>query len=145
MRRIIVWAAGTVAVLVLLFTYPTSTSSTGSGGTETVISAGVSSGFDAESTAGTTGSQFSGSVVQTRYGPVQVQISVDGEKITDVSVLQYPDGDPRSSQINDYALPVLIQETLDAQSASVDMVSGATYTSQGYAQSLQNALDQAGL
>ena len=65
--------------------------------------------------------------------------------ITDVSVLQYPNGKGRDAEINSYALPTLIQETLDQQSAQIDMVSGATVTSTGYVQSLQSALDQAGL
>ena len=62
-----------------------------------------------------------------------------------MQVLQYPSGNGTDAQINGYALPVLIQETLDAQSANIDMVSGATVTSGGYTESLQSALDQAGL
>ncbi|MHB9856158.1 FMN-binding protein [Streptomyces krungchingensis] len=85
----------------------------------------------------------SGSTVQTRYGPVQVQLTLDGSKITAARALQAPDGDPRSQQINSTAIPTLIQETLDAQSVHIDTVSGATYTSEGYISSLQNALDQA--
>ena len=56
---------------------------------------------------------------------------------------EYPNGNGRDQQINSYALPQLVSETLSAQSASIDMVSGATYTSQGYLQSLQSAIDQA--
>ena len=78
-------------------------------------------------------------------GPVQVQLTVAAGKITDVSVVQYPNGNGRDQEINAYALPILVQETLDAQSAQIDMVSGATVTSDGYLQSLQSALDQAGL
>jgi uncharacterized protein with FMN-binding domain len=74
-----------------------------------------------------------------------VEITTAGGAITKVSVLQYPRGDPRDDQINGYALPILVQEAMDAQSANIDMVSGATYTSEGYLQSLQSALDQAGL
>ena len=81
----------------------------------------------------------------TQYGPVQVEITTAGGAITKVSVLQYPSGDPRDDQINGYALPILVQEAMDAQGANIDMVSGATYTSEGYLQSLQSALDQAGL
>jgi uncharacterized protein with FMN-binding domain len=62
-----------------------------------------------------------------------------------VSVLQYPDGNGKDAEINGYALPILIRETQDSQSADIDMVSGATVTSDGYLQSLQSALDQAGL
>lgn len=86
-----------------------------------------------------------GSVAQTRWGPVQVQLTVDNGKITQVSVLQYPDGNGKDQQINARALPVLISETVSAQNADIDMVSGATVTSQGYLTSLQSALDQAGL
>ena len=84
-------------------------------------------------------------MAQTQWGPVQVELTVSGGKVTDVSVLQYPSGNGRDVEINNYALPVLIQETLDQQSAGIDMVSGATVTSVGYLQSLQSALDQAGL
>ena len=76
---------------------------------------------------------------------MQVAITTDGGAITEVSVLEYPSSDSRDVEINNYALPILIQETIDAQSANVDMVSGATFTSIGYQQSLQSALDQAGL
>jgi uncharacterized protein with FMN-binding domain len=65
--------------------------------------------------------------------------------ITDVSVVEYPNGNGRDQEINARALPVLIQETLKAQSADIDMVSGATVTSDGYLESLQSALDKAGL
>ena len=58
---------------------------------------------------------------------------------------QYPNGNSQDVEIARYALPILIQETIDQQSANIDMVSGATYTSAGYIQSLQSALDQAGL
>ena len=68
---------------------------------------------------------------------------MQGGKITKVTVLQHPSGNPRDAEINDYALPILIQETLNAQSANIDMVSGATVTSDGYVQSLQAALDGA--
>ncbi len=92
-----------------------------------------------------TGDAVPGDVAQTRYGPVQVAVSVSGGTITAVNVLQYPAGNSRDQQINGYALPRLVQQTLDQQSARVDMISGATYTSQGYAASLQSALDKAGL
>jgi uncharacterized protein with FMN-binding domain len=74
-----------------------------------------------------------------------VQLTVAGKKITNVAVVQYPNGNGRDQEINAQALPILIQETLDQQSASIDMVSGATVTSDGYLQSLQSALDKAGL
>ncbi|WP_343035792.1 FMN-binding protein [Isoptericola sediminis] len=74
-----------------------------------------------------------------------MEITVKNGEITAVDVPLYPDDNGKDRQINGYALPVLVQETLDAQSASIDMVSGATVTSTGYTQSLQSALDQAGL
>jgi uncharacterized protein with FMN-binding domain len=76
---------------------------------------------------------------------VQVQITVADGKITAVDVPVYPSNNPRDQEINSYALPALVQETLDRQSANIDMVSGATVTSDGYLQSLQSALDRAGL
>ena len=85
-----------------------------------------------------------GKVISTPYGQVQVQITVDNGKITDVLAVKLPThGD--SGQISDYVKPILASETLQAQSAKIDIVSGATYTSTGYARSLQSALDQAGI
>lgn len=106
--------------------------------------AGGSTGSSGSTSAPTTRT-VTGPVVGTAYGPVQIALQVKGSTITGVNVLQQPSGNPQSDQINSYALPVLVRETLDRQSGSIDMVSGATYTSTGYAQSLQSALDQAGL
>jgi uncharacterized protein with FMN-binding domain len=100
------------------------------------------------STGGGTTSASSGTVdgpvVDTRYGPVQVEITVSGGQLQDVVAIQLPSG-RRSGQISNAAAPILREEALQAKSASIDIVSGATYTSDGYAQSLQAALDQAGL
>lgn len=85
-----------------------------------------------------------GKVVSTQYGPVQVSVKVTGSKITDVKTLQTPSSDDHSVQIAERATPVLRQEVLAAQSAQVNTVSGATYTSQGYARSVQSALDAIG-
>jgi uncharacterized protein with FMN-binding domain len=79
------------------------------------------------------------------YGPVQVQITVKNGKVTAAQAVQYPQDSPRDQQINSYAIPVLNQEAVSASSASIDAVSGATYTSGGYVSSLQSALDKAGL
>jgi uncharacterized protein with FMN-binding domain len=76
---------------------------------------------------------------------VQVELVLSGGAISAVDVVQYPSGNPKDAEINDYALPILTQETVDAQSADIDMVSGATVTSDGYVESLQSAIDQAGL
>jgi uncharacterized protein with FMN-binding domain len=86
--------------------------------------------------------QLTGSSVQTPFGNVQVQVSLQSGRITDVQTLQLPSGG-HSSQVSRYAAPQLRSEVLQAQSAQVDSVSGATYTSQAYQQSLQSALDQA--
>jgi uncharacterized protein with FMN-binding domain len=86
-----------------------------------------------------------GTTAQTKYGPVQVRITLTGSTITGASAVQSPDETARSQDINSTAVPKLNQETLQAQSAHIDTVSGATYTSAGYKQSLQSALDKAGV
>jgi uncharacterized protein with FMN-binding domain len=88
---------------------------------------------------------FAGDAIQTRYGIVQVQVVARGTTIENLSFLQLTADDPHSQEINDQAGPILLQETLAAQSANIDVISGATYTSEGYQQSLQSALDQAGI
>jgi uncharacterized protein with FMN-binding domain len=85
-----------------------------------------------------------GSVVSTRYGDVQVEVTISGGAIADVTALQLPDRDGRSQRIATAAEPILREEALAAQSANIDLLSGATYTSEAYAQSLQSALDQVG-
>jgi uncharacterized protein with FMN-binding domain len=162
MRRIVMWVMSTVTVVVLLFGYHTSTSGPSSATTAVVSSGsnGVSGTLDSSTgssgSSGSTGSSSStsstaatstvtGDSVQTRWGPVEVQITVANGKITAVDVPVYPDNNPRDEEINASALPTLIRETLAAQSSQIDMVSGATVTSGGYLQSLQAALDKAGL
>lgn len=86
---------------------------------------------------------FDGAIVNTRYGPVQVQIHIANGTVTDVAVVQYPSADRKSRRISEIALPILHTEALTAQSARVDTVSGATYTSDGYTRSLQSAIDAA--
>ncbi|WP_211270962.1 FMN-binding protein [Streptomyces yerevanensis] len=86
-----------------------------------------------------------GATAQTKYGPVQVRITLTGSRITGATAVRSPDGTPRSKDISSTAIPELNQETLEAQSADIDTVSGATYTSAGYEQSLQSALDRAGV
>ncbi|WP_069173979.1 FMN-binding protein [Streptomyces griseus] len=100
-----------------------------------------SAGTAPGSSAGT--GTFTGSPVDTEYGTVQVAATLVKGKITDVRVLQAPDQNGRDREIASYALPRLTQEALAAQNAHIDAVSGASYTSQGYMQSLQSALDQA--
>jgi uncharacterized protein with FMN-binding domain len=84
-----------------------------------------------------------GAAVDTDYGPVQVQISLRGSKIISATAIAYPQDTGRDLAINSYAIPILQQDTVTKQSAQVDTVSGATYTSDGYRQSLQSALDAA--
>jgi uncharacterized protein with FMN-binding domain len=175
MRRIVMWFMSTVTIVVLLFGYHTSTSgpsaateqvissgttkSTGSGssssGATGSASAGSGSTGSGSSGSGSTGSGSSGSgssgttvtgsSADTQWGPVQVRLTVANGKIAAVDVVEYPNNNPRDEEINSYALPVLVQETMDKQSADIDMVSGATVTSDGYLRSLQSALDRAGL
>jgi uncharacterized protein with FMN-binding domain len=156
MRRIVLWLASTVTIVVLLFGYHTSTNKTSaavvtssaSSPTTTSSSEPSSSSSSTSSSSGSSSTKiktYTGSVAQTSWGPVQVQITVQGDKITKVTVLQQPNGNHKDAEINSYALPILVQDTLSAQSAQIDMVSGATVTSDGYITSLQSALDQAGI
>jgi uncharacterized protein with FMN-binding domain len=148
MRRIVLWLLGTVTVVVLLFGYRTSLAGPLATTGATVASPPPSTAGASSSSSGTTAASsrtVTGPVVQTRWGPVQVEVTVKGGRLSDISVPQQPNGNPRDQQINAYALPILVQNTLDAQSADIDMVSGATVTSDGYRQSLQGALDEAGL
>lgn len=115
--------------------------STGSGSGSTGTGSGSGTGGSASVKDGT----FAGQTAQTQYGPVQVQITVSGGKLTDVTALQLTNDGGRSVQISQQAAPILRQEALQAQSAQIQAVSGATYTSEGYVTSLQSALDQAGL
>ena len=85
-----------------------------------------------------------GSVVDTRFGPVQVSVAISNGTITDVRALQSPNDERRSVSINARALPLLHDEVIAAQNAQIDGVSGATVTSGAYEQSLQAALDEAG-
>jgi uncharacterized protein with FMN-binding domain len=85
---------------------------------------------------------LTGAIISSRYGNTQVQITISNGSITAVTALQLPTGG-RTGQISSYVEPILSSEALTAQSASIDIVSGATYTSQAYAKSLQSALDQA--
>ncbi len=109
----------------------------GSAGTSTP--AASSSASSSSLTDGT----YTGSSVETRYGPVQVEITVSGGKITEVTALQLTNAEQRSVQISNQAAPLLRSEVLAAQSASVATISGATYTTDGYLSSLQSAIDKA--
>ena len=94
--------------------------------------------------SGITGT-FKGDTSQTRWGPVQVEITLTNGKITDVTTLQYPNGDRKSMNISSRVIPWLQEETLQVQSANISGISGATYTSTGFQSSLASALQKAGL
>jgi uncharacterized protein with FMN-binding domain len=161
LRRIILAICATAAALVLLLSFKSHTQSAVAGaspagalGTPTpgagTASAGAGSGTAAPGAS--TGASGGGSAAQgttvtgaawpTIYGPVQVRITVSGGKVTAATATEYPTETPRDSQINAFAIPQLNSETVTAGNAQIDTVSGATYTSQGYIGSLQNALDK---
>jgi len=157
LRRIVLASAVTASGLVMLLALkphttpevtaapaPTS-SSPSSSSSSSSSSSGSSSGTGSGGSTTTGTKTVTGDTVQTRWGPVQVKITVTNGKITDVTAVQSPSDNPRDQEINSYALPQLRSEALAAQSAKIDTVSGATYTSDGYRQSLQSALDSAGL
>ncbi|MBC3763499.1 FMN-binding protein [Quadrisphaera oryzae] len=164
-RRNVVWGMSSLSVLVLLFGYHTSTeqasaaaapatgttsgsatrTTTGTTGASSSATSSTSTSTSTSASSSTAATTVTGQAVPTRYGPVQVQLTVTGGKVTAVDVLQRPDSNGRDQEINARALPILVSETLSAQSAQIDMVSGATYTSDGYTRSLQSALDQAGI
>jgi uncharacterized protein with FMN-binding domain len=122
-------------------------SETGDGAAASAPAAGAAAAGSAGTPAQTsTGSKtYDGAAASTQYGAVQVRISVTGGKVSAAQAIAAPGRDPRSQSITAGAVPILNQEAVSAQSASIDMVSGATFTSGGYLQSLQSALDQAGL
>ncbi|RPF32090.1 FMN-binding protein [Streptomyces sp. TLI_185] len=144
LRRIVLASAATVSGMVLLLSLkPHSTPDVGLAvpAPSSSSSSGTSGGSGGSTTTVT--KSVTGDTIQTRWGPVQVKITVKSGKLTDVTAVQYPTDNPKDQEINSYALPRLRSEALQAQSASIDTVSGATYTSDGYRQSLQSALDSA--
>jgi uncharacterized protein with FMN-binding domain len=153
MRRIVTVFLSTITMLVLLFSYHTSTNS-GVVAISPFVQQPASSGSSAQSgssnsngssAGGSSPATYTGGVADTRWGPVQVEITVQGGKITQSKAVQYPQNNDRDVMINNYALPILDQETVQKQTASIDTISGATVTSDGYLQSLQSAIDQAHL
>jgi uncharacterized protein with FMN-binding domain len=164
-RRAVATIVATVLGLVLLFSFKTPDSPTDSSlplavanGTP-VPGATLPSAPRASSRPGTTGrassppapsaqppsggnQQVDGDVVSTQFGDIQVRLIESGGKITDVQALQLPNDRRRSREISQFSEPILHDEALQAQSAQIDAVSGATYTSGGYRASLQSALDR---
>ncbi|MFF6803729.1 FMN-binding protein [Streptomyces sp. NPDC012616] len=143
LRRIVLAGAATVSGMVLLLSLKPHTAP-GVAGLASPVPAGAPSGTAGSSGSTPTGTRtLTGDSVQTRWGPVQVRITLKDGRLTDVTAVSYPQENPRDQQINSYAVPQLTREALTAQSADIDTVSGATYTSDGYRRSLQSALDAA--
>ena len=168
MRRALLTLGGTAAGLAALLSFkthslaaaaPAPSTPTATAGTSQPMAAGATPSTAGSATA-KSGKQASaapkasasakaatqtvtGTVANTQYGPMQVQVTLAGTKITNVTVLQRTNDGAESDQIDSNAIPKLTSETLAAQSAHIDTVSGASYTSSGYIQSLQSALDKA--
>ena len=158
MRRVILVVAGTIAGLVALLSFKShvpsapvaattggsggvsSSSSSGGGQTEVVPGAFPQGSIARNLPAGETA--VDGKVASTAYGPVQIQLIKRNGKIVKVAVLVQPANTLHDIQIGAFAFPRLISETLSAQNGKIDAVSGASYTSAGYIQSLQSALDK---
>lgn len=162
MRRIVAAAMATVSGLVLLLSYHTSTNGTETQATtdettesETVPSAspstsatGTASTSPSASTDASTSTQsdtFTGTAVSMQYGDVQVRVTVEDGQITAAEAIEYPDDEQQSQEVNSYAIPILNSAVVSEQGADIDAVSGATFTSDAYTQSLQAALDEANL
>jgi uncharacterized protein with FMN-binding domain len=172
MRRAVIATAGTVVGLVLLLGYRSEgavkvdkvdagagTSSTSPGtnttigsGTNTTLGSGTNTGTKAGTNTATTvptaassssDRTYTGQDVSYRYGDIEVAVTVDGSRIVTVSVPQDDAFSPYSQTVNSAAVPILVREAVAAQGINFDVVSGATYTSDAFAQSLQSALDKA--
>jgi uncharacterized protein with FMN-binding domain len=143
MRRFPLVLAGTVAgtagVLAFHAHSPAVTTATATAAATPAATA-ASSGSSSSGASDTA----TGDAVDTQYGAAQVRVTVVDGKITKIEALQLQGNEPRSVEISSSAEPVLQQEALTAQSADIDAVSGATFTSASYAQSLQSALDKLG-
>jgi uncharacterized protein with FMN-binding domain len=145
MRRVLLAIISTVTGLVMLLSFKThgeitslSPTTSPTGAANGVSGTSGSTGSTSSSTATVTGDS-----VDTRWGPVQVQIIIADGKITAAQAIVYPQENPRDQEINAYAIPTLNAEAVQAGNANIDTVSGATYTSSGYIGSLQSALDKA--
>jgi uncharacterized protein with FMN-binding domain len=153
MKRVIFSAAATIAGLVALLNFKTqpattAASSTAASGTSAASSSPATTAAtssDASSSASSGTATVTGTAASTRYGPVQVKVTVSNGKVTSVQAVEYPTDRPKDVQINSYAIPLLDKEAVAANSAKIDSISGATYTSTGFKTSLQSALNQAGI
>ena len=151
-RRNAAVLGATAATVGLLFLYPTSTNRGAdqqrpgqAAATPGVVSPASPGGSAPSGSSGSATTVVNGTSADTRYGPVQVRLHVRGGRIISAKAIDYPLGSGTDRQINSYAIPILQKETVAAQSAQIDTVSGATYTSDGYRTSLQAALDAAHL
>jgi uncharacterized protein with FMN-binding domain len=152
MRRAVLTLGGTAAGLAALLSFKThspaaaapaaSTPETSTAASPAMANSGASS-TTASSGAPTATRTVTGSAATTPYGPMQIKITLAGQRITKATVVQQTDDGTESQQIDSFAIPKLTSETIAAQSARIDAVSGASYTSSGYIKSLQSALDQA--
>jgi uncharacterized protein with FMN-binding domain len=143
------WQAGTqvggISTVASSTTAAGTTGSTGTGSTGSASSGSSGTSSSSGSSSSSASGTYKGSAVQTRFGPVQVQITVANGKITDVTALQLTNTDGKSIQISNRAAPLLKSKVLAAQSADIQTVSGATITSDAYLTSLQAAIDAAHL
>jgi uncharacterized protein with FMN-binding domain len=153
MRRAVLTLAGTAAGLAALLSFKThspaaaapaaSTPETSAAAASPTMASSGASPTMPKSGASTATRTVTGSAAMTPYGPMQVKITLAGQRITKATVVQQTDDGTESQQIDSFAIPKLTSETIAAQSARIDAVSGASYTSSGYIKSLQSALDQA--
>jgi uncharacterized protein with FMN-binding domain len=158
MRRAVLTIVGTIAGLVALLSFKSHLPTVPSAAVSTTGGTGSTAGTPAPSSSpATVPGEFpmgslagklsagetavTGHVATTVYGPVQIQLVMRNSKIVKVAVLQQPMNTANDIQIGEFAFPKLIGETLAAQTAKIDAVSGASYTSAGYIKSLQSALD----
>lgn len=153
MRRVTLWLCTTASAVVLLFSYHTSTEgAVSTRSAAKLLTPGAATGAPtppaaaapAAPVAPAAATVVNGSVADTRYGPVQVQITLQAGNLATVRAVAYPTGG-RDGEINGQAIPILDDEATAAKNAQIDTVSGATFTSQGYRESLQAALDAAHL
>jgi uncharacterized protein with FMN-binding domain len=153
MRRAIFAILSTIVALVMLLSFKTHgvvtatiapPAAVSGSSSDSATPSTPSSGSTSDSTTGSSSAATSitGDAVNTRFGPVQVQITVKNGKMTAVQAIVYPQENSRDQEINSYAIPQLNREAAQAGNANIDMVSGATYTSDGYINSLQSALDR---
>ncbi|MBQ0987797.1 FMN-binding protein [Streptomyces sp. F63] len=146
LRRIVLASAATVSGMVLLLSLKPHTPPAAGGFTYSPApSSGASTPRGVPGRGGSVSGTrtLTGDRVRTRYGSVQVRVTLEDGRLTGVTAVVTPQENPKDRRISAYAVPRLTREAVTAQSADIDTVSGATYTSEGYRRSLQSALDSA--